>query len=490
MTENIKCLDHVPKHSNTSMCPSESSPTNRIAPPMSNVRRLLSGLARVLRVGPVLIASLCVAQDHKPLHEARWTIIHAGTLLSDSRSAPRHEMSILVKDDKIADVREGYVGISAISDSGPKRVRVVELQQQFVMAGMVDAHTHINFPDPDFNIGLSNVEEIVRGGATTARDAGSVPEVIFPLRQAIADGLVIGPRILASGALITTTGGHGDFRNGKLGAELSPPRLSSGVCDGVEECVKVTRRQVQFGADQIKIIVSGGLMDDSDTGLGSEFTDEELRAIVKTAHLMQRSVMAHVYTAESIKAAVDAGVNSIEHGTFLDEDGARRMAEHHVLYDPTLHVQDLVLQAASHPDPTFPESDNTARKVRTMIAAARSPAARIGLAQRFGLTILAGSDGSGPITNEVIALVDEGRMSPRDALTAATVNGAAAVGLSNSIGTIAPGKSADVIAFDGNPLANIHDCQRLHFVMARGHTAVDLDSTDGADATPATVYTQ
>jgi imidazolonepropionase-like amidohydrolase len=489
MTENIERFNHEPKPRGNSKHSRKSPLATRITPTVSTIRRLLSCLSRMLGAGPILIVSLCVAQDHKPLYEAHWTIIHAGTLLCDARSAPRQKMSILIKDGTIAEVRDGYMGTAAIPAPAPKYVRVVELQQQFVMAGMVDAHTHIDFPDPDFNVGLSNVAEIVRGGATTARDAGSAPEIIFPLRKAISDGLVVGPHILASGALITATGGHGDFRNGNLRVELSPPSPSSGVCDGVEECEKVTRRQVQFGADQIKIIASGGMSDDSDTGLGSEFTDEELKAIVETAHLMHRSVMAHTHTAESIKSAVDAGVTSIEHGTFLDEDGARRMAEHHVVYDPTLHVEDLFLQAANSPNPNLPESENTARKVRTLMATAPPPAARIGLAQRFGLTIVTGSDASGPITNEVIALVDEGHMSPRDALTAATINGAAAVGLSSTIGTIAPGKDADVIAFDGNPLTNIHDCQKLHFVMARGHIVVDPDTNDG-EPTSATVYTQ
>ena len=426
----------------------------------------------------------CPARGAEPPAPSHWTIIHAGMLLSDARTDPQPKMSILVKDDTITAIRDGYVGAEAIPAPKPEYVKMVELQNQFVMAGMVDAHTHIVDPNLDFGMGLYNVGFMVRGGATTVRDAGSVPEGIFPLRQAIAEGSILGPRILASGSPLTITGGHADFRNGKLQAELSPPLYSRAVCDGVDECEKATRKQVQFGADQIKVMASGGVSDDSDTGLGPAFSDAELRAIVDSAHRLHRTVMAHALSAESIKAAVDAGVDSIEHGDFLNEEVAKSMAQHHVFFDPTLYVLVAIQNVIDHPTPSIPMTEKNIRKFHELMKTAPPIAERMALAKRFGLTILAGSDDGGTVTDEVVALVEQGHLSPREALVASTVNGAEAVHLSDQIGTLAPGKSADVIAFDGNPLTNIEDCHKLHFVMARGRIAVNPDTGEG-DPTPA-----
>ena len=449
----------------------------------------LREVVRSVGVRALLAASLglgatCAARGEQPAAPAHWTIIHAGMLLSDARTDPRPKMSIVVKDDTIAAIRDGYVGAEAIPDPRPEHVKIVELQHQFVMAGMVDSHTHIVDPNLSIPDGLYNVALILRGGATTVRDAGSVPEGIFPLRQAIAEGSLLGPRILASGSPLTITGGHADFRNGKLQAELLPPLYSRAVCDGVEECEKATRKQIQFGADQIKVMASGGVSDDSDTGLSPQFSDAELKAIIDSAHRLHRSVMAHAHSAESIEAAVNAGADSIEHGTYLNEETAKLMAQRHVYLDPTLYVLVAIQNAIDHPTPSIPMTEKNIRKFQTMLKSAPSPAERIALAKRFGLTLLAGSDSSGPITDEVIALVEQGHLSPREALVASTVNGAEAVHLSDQIGTLAPGKVADVIAFDGNPLATIEDCHKLHFVMARGRVAVNPDTGEG-DPTPA-----
>lgn len=444
-----------------------------------------SAVAFALVFGSLFRAS-AFAQTGGPAPPTHWAVIHAGLLLTDAREAPRPKMSVLVKDDKIVAIRDGYVGAEAFPAPQPQHVKTVELQNQFVMAGMVDAHSHINFPDLDFTFGLYNIGVLLRGGATTVRDAGSVPEVIFPLRKAVAQGAVLGPRILASGAPLTITGGHGDFRNGNLRAELAPAAFSSGVCDGVAECERAARRQIQFGADQIKIMASGGVLDDSDSGIDTEFSDEELKAIVDAAHLRHKPVMVHAHTADSIKAAVNAGVDCIEHGIYLNEETAALMAQHHVIFDPTLHVTSVIEEAADHPNPQVPLSENSIRKIHTLKATAPTPAQVLGLATKHGLLILTGSDGSGPITEEVIDLVKLGHLSPRDALIASTVNGASALRLSDQIGTLAPGKSADIIAFDGDPLADIANCRKLHFVMAAGRVAVNPDTGEG-DATPPSV---
>jgi imidazolonepropionase-like amidohydrolase len=219
-------------------------------------------------------------------------------------------------------------------------------------------------------------------------------------------------------------------------------------------------------------------------GRKSNDSDTELKAIVETIHRMHRTVMAHALSAESIEAAVNAGVDSIEHGSYLNEETAKLMAQHHVFLDPTLYVLVAIQDAIDHPTPTIPMKEKNIRKFRTMTATAPSSAEKIALAKHFGLILLAGTDDSGPITDEVVALVEQGHLSPREALVASTINGAEAVHLSDQIGTLAPGKSADVIAFDGNPLTNIEDCHKLHFVMALSHVAVNPDTGEG-DPTPA-----
>ena len=326
----------------------------------------------------------------------RWKIIHAGTLMADASKPVMKDASIIVKNDKIDAVRPGFVGAEAIGNGGaPANVAIVELRDKFVMAGLIDAHVHVGAGD--LTAALRNAREKVMGGATTVRDAGGAPEIIFPLRDAINRGLVVGPRILASGAPITTTGGHGDFRNGNFQASLQPPAFSGGVCDGDGECAKVTRRQIQLGADQIKIIDTAGVVDDSYTGLDQQFTDSELRTIVEVSHLMKRKVMAHAIGAEGIKAAVRAGVDSIEHGNYLDDEGAKLMKAHGTYLVPTLEAPTDVLRRVRNPKRgDRPISENTRMKVLGMPEAQPEGIGRqVKVALRNGVTLAVGTDFGG-----------------------------------------------------------------------------------------------
>lgn len=428
----------------------------------------------VFLVLAALLPQLAFGKSPSPAqqHASEWTIVHAGVLLADARKPAQSHMSIVMRGDTIKSIVPGFVGADVVPAAERSGTQIIDLEQRFVMAGLVDAHTHIAFPDPDFVGGLRQLRHLVLGGATTARDAGSNPETIFPLRDAVDQGLILGPTIFPSGALLTTTGGHGDFRNGDHNAELKPPASSSGVCDGVEECEKAARRQIQYGATQIKIIATAGVSDNSDTGLDQQFTDAELRAIVDVAHLMKRPVMAHAHGIGGIKAAVRAGVDSIEHGSFLDEDGAQMMARQHAFLDPTVGVTQTMLDGIAHPTPGDPPaSDNTKRKILRMPDAAPGPVARLRLAMKYKIPLLTGSDSGYPVTNEMILFVERGGLTPAESLTAATVNGAAAVGASDKIGTLAPGKIADIIAFEGDPLRDIKDVRQLRFVMTRGRVA-------------------
>ncbi len=400
----------------------------------------------------------------------RWKIIHAGTLMADASKPVMKEASIIVKNDKIDEVRPGFVGAEAIGNGvAPASVAIVELRDKFVMAGLIDAHVHVGAGD--LTAALRNAREKVMGGATTVRDAGGAPEIIFPLRDAINRGLVVGPRILASGAPITTTGGHGDFRNGNFQASLQPPAFSGGVCDGDGECAKVTRRQIQLGADQIKIIDTAGVVDDSYTGLDQQFTDSELRTIVEVSHLMKRKVMAHAIGAEGIKAAVRAGVDSIEHGNYLDDEGARLMKAHGTYLVPTLEAPTDVLRRVRNPKPgDRPISENTRMKVLGMPEAQPEGIGRqVKVALRNGVTLAVGTDFGGTPGDEMVLMVRQGGMSAAAALRAVTLTNAELLGISAKTGTIEPGKSADIVAFDGNPIDEIEASTRVVYVMSQGH---------------------
>lgn len=405
----------------------------------------------------------------------RWAILHGGTLLTDAGTPTRTAASVIVKDGRIDRILDGYVGAESLTGAAADEVEIVELRDKFVMPGMIDAHNHLSFPSHSLVEALERARRRVRGGATTVRDAGSVTDVIFPLRDAINNGYFVGPRILSAGAPITTTGGHGDPRNGSTEASLREPEFSGGICDGVEECQKVTRRQIQLGADLIKIIGTAGVSDNSDTGLDQQFTDAEMRAIIEVAHLMNRKVMVHAHGADGIKAAVRAGADSIEHGTFLDEEGARLMKQHGTFLVPTLQAAKGVIDLVEHPQPGEPTiSENSKKKfLRLPDAQPGGAGLRVKLAARHGVKMATGVDVTQfSIGSEVVAFVKEGGMTPRDALIAATSNGAALLGISQETGTITPGKAADIVALDGNPLTDIENCTKVAFVMAQGRVAV------------------
>jgi imidazolonepropionase-like amidohydrolase len=402
----------------------------------------------------------------------RWVILQAGTLMADASKPIARTVSVVVKNDKIESVRAGFVDASALTGVSAAQVTVVDLKDKFVMAGLIDAHVHVALVS--WPAALRNAKQMVVAGATTVRDAGSTPEVIFPLRDAINQGLAFGPRILASGAPISTTGGHADFRNGNFLQELAPPAYTSGICDGEGECLKKTRMQIQLGADQVKVIATAGVLDNSDTGLEQQFTDAELRAIVDASHLMKRKVMAHAIGAEGIKAAVRAGVDSIEHGNYLDDEGAQMMKKQGTYLDATLNAPDVVLKAALHPAPGTPTmSQNSLNKVMRMPEAQPGGIGRqVILARKYGVKIAVGTDFGGSPSDEMILLVKNGGMKPQEALLAATVSNADLLGITDRVGTIEAGKSADIVAFTGSPLEDIANSKKISFVMSQGHEYV------------------
>ena len=269
-----------------------------------------------------------------------WSIIHAGTLLADARNAATSQQSIVVKNGKIFDIRKGYISpadITAATD-----VKIIDLKDQFVMAGMIDSHTHVTMEMAPHQreiavittesehalAGTVYARRILNAGFTTIRNVGGPREAVFALRNSIRKGQILGPRIVAGGLTLSPLGGHGDH-NGFRPDVFGKPH--SGICNGADDCRRAVRDQIKYGADMIKYVATGGVLSQIATGTGQQFTDEEQAAIVQSAHAMGRKVAAHAHGKGGIDAALRAGVDSIEHGSYLDAGSIKLSLEYVVI---------------------------------------------------------------------------------------------------------------------------------------------------------------
>jgi len=410
-----------------------------------------------------------------------WKIIHAGTLLADAREDVLTEQSIIVRNNQIVEVLDGYAPPGQVS--GTANATVIDLSNQFVMAGLIDSHTHIlSQQEPNGReirvtrssqlstlMGVEFGMRTLRAGFTTIRNVGADRNAIFALRDAINQGIVMGPRIKASGQGLTPTGGHGDgggYRDDVF------PHPHSGVCDGVAECRKAVRTQIKYGADHIKYVATGGVLSQTATGTGQQFTDEEQIALVEAAHAMGRKVAAHAHGKIGLEAALRAGVDSIEHGSYLDEETADLFVATGAYLVPTLIAGHTVERIATErPDFFMPAVRQKALEVGPVMKNALRLAHERGVKIAFGTD--AGVNDHGTNAYEMV-LMNEAGMPERDILIAATINAADLMDLTDIIGTIEAGKDADIVATAGNPLENISALMRPTFVMARGNQ-VDLD---------------
>ncbi|MEO7385428.1 MAG: amidohydrolase family protein [Gammaproteobacteria bacterium] len=425
----------------------------------------------------VLCSSLALAQPApgsgaQPAPD-RYALIHAGTLLAVPGNPPRQQMTVIVTNDRIVGIAPGY--LEAAPDAAPgSPVETIDLSDRFVMPGLMDAHVHLN-REPSFSRrraergdrtpptaaeGAVNAMIYARrnlaAGFTTVRDLGSDDQSVFAVRNAINAGRMIGPRILVSGSAIAVTGGHGDETPmGSTGDDSV--RLTDGTCDGPMECRRAVRFQYKLGADVIKFTATGGF--GSNTGLDPQLFPDEVQAIVATAHLVGLKAAAHAYSAVAIKEAVSAGVDSIEHGFLLDDEGIRMMKKAGTFLVPTL--------SASYPPPIFRIADPPSVKLRNEYKAfERAYAAGVKIA--FGTDT--GTFAHGDNAKEFDLMVGFG-MRPMDAIRSATVVTADLFGLTAEAGTLEPGKIADVVAVKGNPLDTISALRQIDFVMKSGRVA-------------------
>ena len=410
-----------------------------------------------------------------------WKIIHAGTLLWDAREEVSTEQSIIIRNNEIIEVRDGFVSPGQVN--GTANARVIDLSNQFVLPGLIDSHTHIlSQQEPNRReIAVTRTSEFstllgvefgmrtLRAGFTSIRNVGGSRNAIFALRDAINQGVVLGPRIKAAGRGITPTGGHGDGGGFRDDVFEEP---HSGVCDGISECRRAVRTQVKYGADHIKYVATGGVLSLTATGTEQQFTDEEQIALVQAAHAMGRKVAAHAHGKTGMMAALRAGVDSIEHGSYLDEEVADLFVQTGAYLVPTLIAGHTVERIASErPDFYIPEVRAKALEVGPIMRNALRIAHERGVKIAFGTD--AGVNDHGTNAYEAV-LMNQAGMPERDILVSATVNAADLMGVLEITGTIEAGKDADIIAVNGNPLDDISVLMQPRYVMARGNE-IDLD---------------
>jgi imidazolonepropionase-like amidohydrolase len=400
--------------------------------------------------------------------------------------------TIAVRAGRLLDVRSGKVSTNAyiviakdrivrVADSAPADVRVIDLSKYTVVPGLIDSHAHVlgnpkdqtstselRMSSPQKAIwGAHNLQVWLDHGFTALREAceddASYGQIA--LRDSVNAGLIHGPRMVSAGGCISLDGGHGDPD------VLAPDAgLARGpdIADTPDEIARVVRRDIKYGADWIKLMATGGVMDPISDYRVQELSEAQMATAVEVAHRAGKKVMAHAEGTEGIKAAVRAGVDSIEHGTMLDEEGARLMEQRGTWLVPTLYCfqHDLITGTSQGRDPV-----SMAKGIA--IVKEQGPAFHRALAHH--LKIAYGVDDDPDFVSKEFGALVRGGMTPLDALRAATINGAELTGRANDIGSLDPGKFADIVAVDGDPLADITVMEKVVFVMKGGEVYVDRE---------------
>jgi imidazolonepropionase-like amidohydrolase len=429
-------------------------------------RRLFAAISAFCAL--TLLTSSGFAQEQAPQVAS---IIHAGRLLADPASGRvLTQQSILVgADGRVLGIEPGYVERPG--------ARVVDQRSRFVLPGLIDSHVHLTHelgPNQLLDeVQLTASDAAVQGagyaritvmaGFTTVADLGAPNDSIFALRRAIAQNRIAGPRIVASGSSVTPDGGHGDA-NGFAPDVLDALR-SQTACSGADSCTRATRRQIQAGADLIKITATGGVLSNTAAGVGQQLDDGELAAIVAAAHAMGRRVTAHAHSAEGMNAALRAGVDSIEHGSYADAESFRLLRQGDRYLVPTMMAGWWVSQLAERGGVLTPAQADKARQVGPALVAMARRARAAGVRIAYGTDT--GVSPHGMNAREFQLLVEAG-FTPLQTIQMATVNAADHLQLNGVAGRIAPGYSADIVAVDGDPLADVSTLMNVRFVMARG----------------------
>src|SRR5829696_42440 len=401
-------------------------------------------------------------------------VLKAARLIDGTGAAPINNAVVIVTDNTITAVG------SASAVGVPANAKMIDLGDVTLMPGFIDAHTHLIgrvLGDPagenalvrDFEsfaaiLSVQHARATLMAGFTSVRNVGASGRFDdMALRKAIDEGWTPGPRIMTAGHSLGIRGGHCDENGFRPG--MFDPGIEEGIADGPEQIRAAVRYQIKYGADVIKTCATGGVLSEGDAVGATQYTFEELKAMVEEANKLERKVAAHAHGTEGIKLAVRAGVSSIEHGSFLDEEGAQLMKERGTFLVPTLSASEAVERAAKN---------GVLKGLRAEKALAAAAAVRHGIkiAVANGVRIALGTDAGvvphGSNAHEFVLMVQWGGMSSMDAIVAGTLNAAKLLGWDKRVGSLTTGKWADIVAVSGDPLRNIESVQKVVFVMKNG----------------------
>ena len=410
---------------------------------------------------------------------AQTQVIHAGTLLTIAGEKALTKQSLVITDGKITSIKKGFVS----ADSIDKDATLIDLSTSFVMAGLMDMHVHLQgelgpkndsqslrMSDADTVMqSVFNAKKTLMAGFTTVRNLGADYQLINSIKRSIARGDINGPRIIASTGAVSATGGHGDSHGYR-------PEISNafekrvGVCDGADDCRRAVRELVKQGADVIKITATGGVLSNTAAGVGQQLTDDELKAIVETAHSLGRKVAAHAHESGGVNAALKAGVNSIEHGSYLNDESIRLFKENDAYLVPTLLAGVSVTEELEVNKNIPLAIADKIRQVAPVVEASFKKALKGNVKIAFGTD--SGVSVHGTNAREFELMVKYG-MNENDAIKSATITASELLGISDKLGTIQSGKIADIIAVDESPLKNISTLLNVTFVMKEGKVYKD-----------------
>ncbi len=408
--------------------------------------------------------------------QAATQLIHAGMLLNDAGEKPLKNQTLVVEDGV---VKAQVAGFKTAADMGLENAQTIDLKEQFVMPGLIDMHVHLSFErdasvnphrwltEQDSDQALRSLKYLRRtleAGFTSVRDLGGDYKVMFPLRRAVERGDIVGPRIFAAGDIISATGGHGDL-HGYRQDVTDVVTGGLGICNGADDCRRAVRAVIKSGADVVKLTATGGVLSNTAAGVKQQLTDDELEAIVSTAHSLGRKVAAHAHGTEGINAALRAGVDSIEHGSYLDKDSMDLFRRKDAYLVPTLLAGATVSKEVLS-NPNMPKA--VADKVR-QVAPVMEKAFQTALKNKVNIAFGTDSGVSrhGNNMDEFDLLVKNG-MSEEHAIKSATINAATLLGKETKLGRLKPGYTADIIAVSGSPLSDIAVLHQVGFVMKAG----------------------
>ena len=425
-----------------------------------------------------------IAQEQQKT--AKPVYIRAGRLFDSTSDQVRENVVIVVVGERIQSI--GAAGSVSI----PPDATVIDLSHATVLPRLIDCHTHLgaradrydeiyNFKDTPFDsafAGVVNARKTLEAGFTSVRDVGSLPFLAVDLRNAINEGFIPGPRIVASGPAITITGGHGDLNNfsPQTRVMMFPEERDFAIADGVDQIRHVVRAQVKYGVDVIKILATGGVLSKGDSPGAPQFTFEELKAAADEAHMAGRKIAAHAHGAQGIKNAILAGIDSIEHASLIDDEGIRLAKEHGVYLDMDIYNDDYILGKAVEfglPKENVDKEKMVGRTQRENF----QKAVKAGAKMTFGTD--AGVYPHGDNAKQFFYMVKFG-MTPAQAIHAATSSAADLIGRAKDVGTLEAGKYADLIAVTDDPFQNIRALENVGFVMKGGAVVKDGITTKPA----------